>query len=100
MTKPTCCELGSPLHEFKAIHNKGFPPWSTFFLLTDARTLLGTVLVLSYLIGQGAGETSFLEPNTVSKMKTHLQVLLRRNKRKKMEKIKKTARKREAGVKK
>lgn len=44
------------------------------------------VLVLSYLIGQGAGETSFLEPNTVSKMKTHLQVLLRRNKRKKMEK--------------
>lgn len=48
----------------------------------------------SFLIGLGAGETSFLEPKTVSKMKTLLQVPLWKSEKNRWKKRKEKTRKR------
>lgn len=43
----------------------------------------GNLLAISFHMGQGVGETAFLEPKIVSKIKVLLQVSLRKNEKKK-----------------
>lgn len=52
----------------------------------------GNLLAISFHMGQGVGETAFLEPKVVSKMKMLLQVSLRKNEKKKRWKKQKTRR--------
>lgn len=54
----------------------------------------GNLLAISFHMGQGVGETAFLEPKIVSKMKMLLQVSLRKNEKKKKRWKKKKTRKR------
>jgi len=46
----------------------------------------GNLLAISFHMGKGVGETAFLEPKIVSKIKVLLQVSLRKSEKKKMEK--------------
>lgn len=92
--KPMCYKLESPLHDFKTIRDKGFLLREQIISAYGHQNTPGNLLADSFLIGQGAGETSFLEPKTVSKMKTLLQVPLWKSEKNRWKKRKEKTRKR------
>ena len=94
-----CYKLESPLHDFKTISDKGFLLMEQIISAYRHQNTPGSLLAVSFLMGQGADETSFLEPKTVSKMKTLLQVPLRKSEKNRWKTRKEKTRKREAEVK-